>query len=90
LTDNDGKLVGWLGTADDLFALFRDAIDILYGEDAQHPKMMSVGMHNKLIGHPARAIALKKILDYVMAKPGVWITRRIDIAEHWVKPTPIL
>tara|TARA_B100000676_G_C17435246_1_gene511375 strand:+ start:385 stop:543 length:159 start_codon:yes stop_codon:yes gene_type:complete len=52
--------------------------------------MMSVGMHNKLIGHPARAIALKKLLDYVMAKPGAWITRRIDIAEHWVKPTPIL
>ncbi len=76
------NLVGWLGTADDLFALFRGAVDILYEEGAQHPKMMSVGLHIKFIGHPARAIALKKLLDYVMAKPDVWITRRVDIVKH--------
>ena len=88
LTNNDGKMVGWLGTADDLFAFFRDAFDMLYEEGAEHPKMMSVGLHNRLIGHPARAMALKKFLDYVMAKPDVWITRRVDIAEHWVKTHP--
>ncbi len=88
LTNNDGKMVGWLGTADDLFAFFRDAFDMLYDEGAENPKMMSVGLHNRLIGHPARAMALKKFLDYVMAKPDVWITRRVDIAEHWAKTHP--
>lgn len=88
LTNNDGKMVGWLGTADDLFSFFRDSFDMLYEEGATHPKMMSVGLHNRLIGHPARAMALKKFLDYVMDKPDVWITRRIDIAQHWVKTHP--
>ena len=46
LTNNDGKLVGWMGTEDDLFALFRDAFDMLYEEGATHPKMMSIGLHN--------------------------------------------
>ena len=46
LTNNDGKLVGWMGTADDLFAFFCDAFDMLYEEGATHPKMMSIGLHN--------------------------------------------
>ena len=88
LTNNDGKLVGWMGTADDLFAFFRDAFDMLYEEGATHPKMVSIGLHNRIIGHPARAMALKRFLDYVMDKPDVWITRRLDIAQHWAATHP--
>ena len=61
---------------------------MLYAEGAKHPKMMSVGLHMRLIGHPARAAGLERFLDYVMSKPDVWITRRIDIARHWIKHHP--
>ena len=88
LTNNDGKMVGWMGTGDDWFTLIRDAFDMLYEEGATHLKVMSVGLHNRVIGHPARAMGLKRFLDYVMAKPDVWITRRIDIANHWVETHP--
>jgi chitin deacetylase len=47
------------------------------------PKMMSVGLHCRLAGRPGRAAALERFLDYVSAKDGVWLARRIDIAEHW-------
>jgi peptidoglycan/xylan/chitin deacetylase (PgdA/CDA1 family) len=50
--------------------------------------MMSIGLHNRIIGHPARAMALKRFLDYVMDKPDVWITRRLDIAQHWAATHP--
>jgi peptidoglycan/xylan/chitin deacetylase (PgdA/CDA1 family) len=45
--------------------------------------MMSVGLHMRLVGHPARASGLERFLDYVMGHEGVWITRRLDIARHW-------
>lgn len=88
LTNNDGKYAGWMGTSDAWFSFIRDAFDILYEEGKTQPKMMSVGLHPRLIGHPARAMGLKRFLDYVMEKPDVWITRRIDIAQHWVKTHP--
>jgi allantoinase len=49
---------------------------------------MSVGLHMRLIGHPARAVGLERLLDYVMQHEGVWITRRIDIARHWMQIHP--
>lgn len=88
LTNNDGKFAGSIGTADDWFAFIRDAFDMLYEEGKTHPKMMSVGLHNRMIGHPARAMGLKRFLDYVMDKPDVWIAKRADIAQHWVKTHP--
>jgi len=88
LTNNDGKYAGWMGTSDDWFSFIRDAFDILYEEGKTQPKMMSVGLHPRLIGHPARAMGLKRFLDYVATKPDVWITRRIDIANHWIKTHP--
>ena len=45
--------------------------------------MMSVGLHMRLTGHPARAAGLERLLDYVMKHDGVWVTRRLDIANHW-------
>ncbi len=88
LTNNDGKYVGWMGTSDDFCAFIRDAFDMLYKEGARQPKMMSVGLHPRLIGHPARAAGLERLLDHVMARKDVWITRRIDIARHWVATHP--
>jgi allantoinase len=88
LTNNDGKYAGWMGTSDEWFSFIRDAFDLLYEEGAEHPKMMSVGLHPRLIGHPARAMGLKRLLDYVQERQDVWITRRIDIAEHWTRHHP--
>ena len=52
------------------------------------PKMMSVGLHMRLIGHPARAMGLQRLLDHIMRKPDVWVTRRLDIARHWMATHP--
>jgi peptidoglycan/xylan/chitin deacetylase (PgdA/CDA1 family) len=88
LVNNDGKYAGWVGTSEDWFSFVRDAFDMLYAEGAERPKMMSVGLHMRLIGHPARAAGLQRLLDYMMTKPGVWITRRVDIAKHWMAVHP--
>ena len=88
LANNDGKYAGWTGTSDAWFSFIRDAFDMLYREGAEHPKMMSVGLHMRLIGHPARAVGLERLLDYMMQRKDVWITRRIDIARHWIATHP--
>lgn len=88
LVNNDGKYAGWMGTSDQWFSFIRDAFDMLYAEGANQPKMMSVGLHMRLIGHPARAAGLQRLLDYMMQRKDVWITRRVDIAQHWVKTHP--
>ena len=56
---------------------------MLYSEGASHPKMMSVGLHLRMIGHPARALGLARFMDYVLGKERVWIAGRTAIAEHW-------
>ena len=88
LVNNDGKYAGWMGTSDQWFSFIRDAFDMLYAEGAKQPKMMSVGLHMRLIGHPARAAGLQRLLDYMMQRKDVWITRRVDIARHWVATHP--
>ena len=88
LTNNDGKYAGIVGTSDEWFNFVKDAFDTLYEEGKTHPKMMSVGLHMRLIGHPARAAGLRRLLDYISTKQDVWITRRIDIAHHWIKVHP--
>ncbi len=88
LTHNDGKYAGWTGTSDDWFAFIRDGFDMLYKEGAKQPKMMSVGLHMRLIGHPARAVGLERLLDHMLKHEGVWITRRVDIAKHWMATHP--
>ncbi len=52
-------------------------------EGATQPKMMSVGMHLRLMGHPGRAAALERFLDYIAGRDDIWLCRRIDIARHW-------
>lgn len=61
---------------------------MLYREGARHPKMMSVGLHMRMIGHPARAAGLEQLLDYMLKQDGIWVTRRLDIARHWIATHP--
>ncbi|CAN5310681.1 allantoinase PuuE [soil metagenome] len=74
------------------FDYLKDAFDVLYDEgDPQgldRPKMLSIGLHNRIIGRPARLASLARFLDHVAAHSGVWITRRIDIANHWASLGP--
>lgn len=86
LTNNDTRFAaGQLGTGEDFFQFLRDALDMLHAEGG---RMMSVGMHMRLLGHPARAAGLARFLDYVQGLEGVWITRRIEIARHWAAVHP--
>ena len=68
---------------DQFFTYLKDAFDTLYEEGETAPKMMSVGLHCRLVGRPGRAASLARFLDYVAAKDRVWICRRLDIAKHW-------
>ncbi|MDR7282973.1 peptidoglycan/xylan/chitin deacetylase (PgdA/CDA1 family) [Pseudomonas corrugata] len=61
---------------------------MLWQEGAQHPKMMSVGLHGRISGHPARAMALARFLDYVQGHGSAWICRREEIARHWIAEFP--
>ena len=88
LTHNDGKYAGWVGTSDAWFTFIKDGFDMLYREGRQQPRMMSVGLHMRLIGHPARAVGLERLLDYVMKHDGVWIAPRLAIARHWIATHP--
>jgi putative urate catabolism protein len=79
---------GQFGTANDFLQYAKDSFDMLYREGASQPKMMSIGLHMRLIGHPGRAVGLERFLDYVMQHDGVWICRREDIARHWMAHHP--
>jgi putative urate catabolism protein len=69
--------------ADQFFAYLRDTFDVLYAEGAERPKMMSVGLHCRLVGRPGRFVALQRFLDHVERHDRVWICRRDAIARHW-------
>jgi len=80
---------------DDFFTYLSDAFDVLYAEGdpngQDRPKMLSIGMHCRLLGRPGRLRALQKFLDHIQAHEHVWVCRRIDIARHWrtTHPAPI-
>ena len=91
LTANDTKFgAGGLFTADDYFTFVKDGFDMLYREGKTQPKMISFGLHLRLIGHPSRAAGLERVLDYITKHEAVWVTRRIDIAQHWRTTHPPL
>ena len=71
-------------SGDQFYAYLKDAFDVLYSEGATAPKMLSIGLHCRLVGRPARAAALARFLDYVRAHDKVWITTRLEIARHWI------
>lgn len=70
---------------DQFYSYLKDTFDVLYAEGEHAPKMMSVGLHCRLVGRPGRAAALARFLDYVAAHEGVWVARRVDIARHWAR-----
>ena len=85
LDNNDMRFATNQGfnTGDHFFNYLKDSFDVLYEEGKISPKMMSVGLHCRIIGRPGRIQSLKKFLDYVMKFDDIWICKRIDIAKHW-------
>jgi allantoinase len=89
LDANDMRFAAMQGfnSGTQFFDYLKDAFDVLYAEGdpegLNQPKMMSVGLHCRIVGRPGRAAALARFLDYVQSHDKVWITRRIDIADHW-------
>ncbi|MBM08532.1 MAG: polysaccharide deacetylase [Magnetovibrio sp.] len=76
-------------SGDQFTTYLKDAFDVLYAEGkAGVPKMMSIGLHCRLIGRPGRLASLRRFIDYVKSHEDVWFARRIDIAEHWIKTHP--
>lgn len=76
-------------TGEQFFQYLKDAFDVLYAEgQAGAAKMMSVGLHCRLIGRPGKMAGLKRFLDYAQGHEGVWFPRRIDIARHWAATHP--
>jgi putative urate catabolism protein len=79
-------------SGDQFYAYLRDAFDTLYAEGDPRgldaPKMLSIGLHCRLVGRPARLASLARFLDYVQRHDDVWVARRVDIARHWIATHP--
>lgn len=90
LVNNDARylLPTGFSSGEDFFHILKDSFDLLWQEGVQRPKMMSVGLHGRISGHPARAMALARFLDYVQAHDPVWICQREEIARHWMREHP--
>jgi allantoinase len=90
LVNNDARylLPNGFASGDDFFNLLKDAFDLLWQEGDRCPKIMNVGLHGRISGHPARAMALARFLDYVQGHDQVWICRREEIARHWMMEHP--
>lgn len=87
---NDMKFwtTGAFGNAEDFYKYMKETFDVLYEEGADHPKMMSVGIHLRITGRPGRSKALEQFLDYTKYHKNVWFARRVDIARWWLKNYP--
>ncbi|MAN76990.1 MAG: allantoinase PuuE [Rhizobiales bacterium] len=84
LDNNDGRYVSPYGYNSRSFSDYLiDAFEFLRREGEKSPKMMSVGLHTRIVGRPGRAADLERFLDHVAASEDVWVARRIDIAKHW-------
>lgn len=90
LDTNDMRFASPQGfnSGDQFFSYLRDAFDVLYREGAEAPKMLSVGLHCRLVGRPARLASLERFIDHVQSHDEVWCARRIDIARHWREHHP--
>ena len=90
LDTNDMRFAAMQGfnTGEHFFSYLKDAFDVLYAEGDDAPKMLSIGMHCRLLGRPGRMRSLQKFLDYIQAHDKVWVCRRADIAKHWIATHP--
>ncbi len=94
LDTNDMRFASAQGfnSGEQFLQYLKDAFDVLYAEGdpagLDRPKMLSIGMHCRLLGRPGRFRALQRFLDHVQQHDKVWICRRIDIARHWASTHP--
>jgi len=75
-------------TGEHFLSYLKDSFDVLYREGEDTPRMMSIGLHARLIGRPGRFASLQRFLDYVQQHDKVWVCRRVDIARHWMEHHP--
>jgi peptidoglycan/xylan/chitin deacetylase (PgdA/CDA1 family) len=90
LDANDAKFFrgpGWSG-AGEFWEYLRDSVTMLHREGRTDPRMLSIGLHGRIIGRPGRATALERFLDHCRATPGIWFARRVDIARWWRERYP--
>jgi peptidoglycan/xylan/chitin deacetylase (PgdA/CDA1 family) len=85
LDNNDMRFVNaqGFGNGEQFFGYLKDSFDVLYAEGETAPKMMSVGLHCRLVGRPGRAASLARFLDYIGNHERVWVATRLQIAQHW-------
>ena len=90
LDNNDMRFVQAQGfhNGEQFFTYLKDAFDVLYAEGETHPKMMSIGLHCRLVGRPGRIAGLARFLDHIQSHAGVWVCTREAIARHWVAHHP--
>jgi OHCU decarboxylase len=90
LDSNDMRFAAAQGfnSGDQFYTYLKDSFDTLYAEGATAPKMLSIGLHCRLVGRPGRAASLARFLDYVSAHDKVWVATRLDIARHWIRKHP--
>ena len=90
LDSNDMRFASPQGfnTSDHFFCYLKDSFDVLYAEGEDQPKMLSIGMHCRLLGRPGRFLALQRFLDHIEKHDQVWVCRRVDIARHWIDRHP--
>ena len=91
LDNNDMRFATNQGfnSGDQFYTYLKDSFDTLYAEGNVSPKMMSIGLHCRLIGRPGRIQSLRRFLDYILKYNDIWICKRIDIAKHWIKNYPL-
>jgi peptidoglycan/xylan/chitin deacetylase (PgdA/CDA1 family) len=85
LDANDMRFVNaqGFGGGDQFFTYLKDSFDVLYAEGETSPKMMSIGLHCRVVGRPGRAASLTRFLDYIMSHEKVWVPTRLQVAQHW-------
>ena len=92
LDTNDMRFAAPQGfnSGEQFFQYLKDAFDVLYDEGSEAPKMLSIGMHCRILGRPARMAALKRFIEYVQSHDKVWLATREDIARHWLAEHPLV
>lgn len=90
LDANDMRFTAVQGfnSGDQFYTYLRDSFDVLYAEGAETPRMMSVGLHCRIVGHPGRIASLARFIEYAKSHEAVWFCKRIDIARHWRERHP--
>lgn len=89
LEANDMRFAGTgLNTGEQFYSYLKDAFDVLYAEGEEAPKMLSIGLHCRIVGRPGKMAGLERFIRYALGHQDVWFARRIDIARHWREAHP--